>query len=223
MGSACRTWESIRFHAESPCSNILAGTGNPNSLDRTLVASIYEDRQGILWVGTSRALNRIDRKTGQHTAYRTPDLVQYRCDSRSRRRFGHSLGGHIWPGLKRFDRGTGQFQDRRDIRLRPFNRVSFGCSAITPVHVWALSWNDLKRFDHWQRALDRVSVSRAKRDRERGRVSEFQRFAWKFALSIAEDRKGSLWLGAPIWVCIRLIPRLVNSRSTNPTAMIPIF
>ena len=49
-------------------------SGNPNSLDRvTLVSAIYEDRQGILWIGTSGALNRIDRKTGQYTAYRRPD------------------------------------------------------------------------------------------------------------------------------------------------------
>jgi hypothetical protein len=76
---------------------------------------MYEDRQGILWVGTAGALNRIDRKAGQYTAYRISgpgfdtDVLAINEDD----------SGALWistisHGFKRFDRRTGQFLDRRD-------------------------------------------------------------------------------------------------------------
>src|SRR5260370_41865978 len=36
-----------------------------------MVNSIYEDRQGILWIASIDTLNRVDRNTGQYTFYRT--------------------------------------------------------------------------------------------------------------------------------------------------------
>src|SRR5260370_28828083 len=45
--------------------------GNPNSMSGTMVNSIYEDRQGILWIASIDTLNRVDRNTGQYTFYRT--------------------------------------------------------------------------------------------------------------------------------------------------------
>jgi signal transduction histidine kinase/ligand-binding sensor domain-containing protein len=51
-----------------------AGTGNPLkmvSLSDDMVLSLYQDSQGILWVGTSSGgLNRLDRQAGDVTVYR---------------------------------------------------------------------------------------------------------------------------------------------------------
>src|ERR1700733_7867402 len=82
--------------------------GNPNSLSGTMVNGIYEDREGILWISAIDALNRIDRKTGRYTFYRTagpgisppPSTI---IEDRS---------GFLWlgsdrHGLTRFDRKTG--------------------------------------------------------------------------------------------------------------------
>ena len=86
-GLACRTWESLSLTAGKPVfERLWQESGNPNSpnsRDGPLVTSIYEDRQGVLWIGTNTALIRIDRKTGQHTAYRSPTCVQYLCAHRS--------------------------------------------------------------------------------------------------------------------------------------------
>ena len=95
----------------------LQESGNSNSLDRSLVSAIHEDRQGIVWVGTSGALNRIDRKTGQYTAYRTAG-TSVNTDATA---ILEDDSGALWvgtygQGLKRFDRRTGQFRDRRDRR-----------------------------------------------------------------------------------------------------------
>ena len=44
---------------------------SPPRLSDNLITSVYQDRNGILWVGTSQGgLNRLDRNTGQVTVYR---------------------------------------------------------------------------------------------------------------------------------------------------------
>ena len=114
-------------------------SGNPNSstaLIGTLVGAIYEDRQGILWMGTAGALNRIDRKTGQYTAYRSAgpafntDVTAIIEDSS-----GTLWVGTYGHGLKRFDRRTGQFKDPPSQSGRCFqlDQLSSAVHAITPV------------------------------------------------------------------------------------------
>jgi ligand-binding sensor domain-containing protein len=44
---------------------------NTNSLDSDYTTSVFEDSRGELWIGSMKALTRIDRKTGQFTSYRT--------------------------------------------------------------------------------------------------------------------------------------------------------
>ncbi len=73
------------------------------------VGALYEDRQGILWIGTPEALIRRDYKTGRITAYRTggpevgSDVVSI-CEDRS----GNLWVGTYGQGLHRFDRRTGR-------------------------------------------------------------------------------------------------------------------
>jgi hypothetical protein len=78
--------------------------GDPNSTDEPFVGAIYEDRQGILWIGNHEALNRIDRTTGHYSSYPTAgpregsDVITIREDR----------SGSLWVGtfshwLYRFD------------------------------------------------------------------------------------------------------------------------
>ena len=142
-------------------------TGNPNSLDRTLVAAIHEDRQGIVWVGTSGALDLIDRKTGQYTAYRTAGTS---LSIPMRPLYLEDDSGALWvgndgQGLERFDRRTGQFRDRRDRRAG----VSSSIGVILRIFrdrtgaLWVLSRNDLERFRSVDEALDRLPTDRQAR------------------------------------------------------------
>lgn len=60
----------LRLDRYPCCALYRKEPGNPNSLDQSFVYSVFEDSQGILWIGTLSELNRLDRKTGQYTFYR---------------------------------------------------------------------------------------------------------------------------------------------------------
>src|SRR5437588_388991 len=45
--------------------------GDSNSLDRNYTSSIFEDSRGLLWIGSIKALQRLDPKTGKMAFYRT--------------------------------------------------------------------------------------------------------------------------------------------------------
>jgi signal transduction histidine kinase/ligand-binding sensor domain-containing protein/CheY-like chemotaxis protein len=177
--------------------------GNPNSLDGRLVSAIYQDREGILWVGTSGALNRIDRKTGHYTAYRssgsqgTTDAIAIYEDSS-----GGFWIGTLGRGIKNFDRRTGQFRDLA-------SGVE-GASDVSPPGVvmrffkdragtvWTASWDALKQFDP---AKERLTAFRPPATTTPG-----PGFDVRDILSIAEDGRGSLWLGTNLLGLISLDP-----------------
>jgi putative transposase len=54
------------------------------------VTSAYEDSQGILWIGTERGLNRVDRRTGQVKRY---ENVEFAPGVRS---IAEDRGGSLW-------------------------------------------------------------------------------------------------------------------------------
>ena len=86
---------------------------DPQSLSHNQVTCIVEDREGMLWVGTSQGLNQFNRETGIFTRYQhdpmDPDsLVQDSVFS-----IFEDSDGDLWigtaGGLDRFDRASGQF------------------------------------------------------------------------------------------------------------------
>ncbi|MGB6691230.1 MAG: two-component regulator propeller domain-containing protein [Terracidiphilus sp.] len=150
------------------------------------VGAIYEDRQGILWVGTPEALNGIDRKTGRLTAYRRTADPAARTDVIS---IHEDASGNLWAGtyehgLLRLDRRTGKFQTYRH---NPADPYSLSNDDVTRFLVdrngafWVATDDGLNRFDG---ATGRFTVY--KLDPQKRVVSY---------LDIAEDRKGVLWLG----------------------------
>ncbi|MGN6616220.1 MAG: ligand-binding sensor domain-containing protein [Ilyomonas sp.] len=82
-------------------------TPNNNALDDDEVLSIYEDKQGTLWVGTQNGgLNRFNRQTGTFTSYQNQipgftDVTAIFEDSK-----GHLWAGTYLSGLFLFDRKT---------------------------------------------------------------------------------------------------------------------
>jgi streptogramin lyase len=96
--------------------------GNPNSLSGTMVNGIYEDREGIVWISAIDALNRVDRKTGKYTFYRTEGSgVSSRPTAIIEDRSGFLWLGSDRHGLTRLDPRTGQFQTFRHSLTDPLS------------------------------------------------------------------------------------------------------
>ena len=128
--------------------------GNPNSLEKDEVTSVYEDSQGILWVGNRVALNRIDRKTGQYTIYRTAggpgELSNTYVISIVEDRSGYLWFGTSGGGLNRFDRRTGQFKVYRHDPADPNSLSDDLVYSLFVDHegtLWVGTDNGLDRFD----------------------------------------------------------------------------
>ena len=83
-----------------------APTGDATSLSHNFVRTLYEDRDGILWIGTRRGLNRLDPTTRSLTPYLpSPEegAVNYNSiGSMHQDRHGRLWLG-TWNGLMRFD------------------------------------------------------------------------------------------------------------------------
>ena len=156
------------------------GTAEP------FVGAIYEDRQGILWIGTPEALNGIDRKTGYYTSYRrTPgpatstDVITISED-----RSGNIWAGTYNHGLLRLDRRTGKFQTYRHNPADPYSLSNDVVTRLLVDHngtLWVATNDGLNRFNA---ATGRFTVYKPDPPR---RIVDY--------LELVEDRKGTLWLG----------------------------
>jgi PAS domain S-box-containing protein len=156
------------------------GTADP------FVGAIYEDHQGILWVGTPEALNGIDRKTGNYTSYhRTPglaagtDVITIDED-----RSGILWAGTYNHGLLRLDRRNGKFQTYRH---NPADPNSLSNDIVTRLLVdhngtlWVATNDGLNRLDP---ATGRFTVYKPGPQK---RIVDY--------LELVEDLQGGLWLG----------------------------
>jgi signal transduction histidine kinase/ligand-binding sensor domain-containing protein len=164
---------------------LLRRPSNPHSFGENFVNAIYEDHQGVLWIGTTGALIRIDRKSGQYRSYPPPgpgldnDIVAITED-----RAGVLWVGSMGAGLGRFDQRTGRFKTYRHHASDP---SSLSDDAVSRVFVdqsgtmWVTTWNGLDRFDP---VTERFVVY--KRDKE----SQTEQY-----YNITQDQAGTLWIG----------------------------
>jgi ligand-binding sensor domain-containing protein/signal transduction histidine kinase len=173
----------IRFATDPLPFKKFVHSPHPNS-DNPFVGAIYEDKQGILWVGTPEALNRIDRKAGRITSYRHggpeagTDVIAISED-----RSGYLWVGTYGHGLLRFDRRTGQFKTYRHNPDDPYSLSNDFVSALLVDHngtLWAGVQDGLNRFDEVTEGFMRY------------KLGSHEKIA---CLKLVEDGKGILWLG----------------------------
>jgi ligand-binding sensor domain-containing protein/signal transduction histidine kinase len=187
------------FHARAPnvfsikrpsFSPLLRPSLSPNSLGEYIVNAIYEDREGVLWVGITGSLLRIDPKSREYTFYRPSDSVLkfdptgFDPTAIIEDRWGTLWVGTVGQGLYRFNRSTGEFHNYVH---HPNDPSSLSANTIIRIFIdragrmWLATWNGLDRFDP---STGHFAIY--KRDVQSGAENYFD---------IDEDRNGGLWLG----------------------------
>jgi DNA-binding NtrC family response regulator/ligand-binding sensor domain-containing protein len=190
-------------------------SNNPHSLSDNRVLSIYEDRSGVLWIGTGdNGLNKLvlspaynggegaDRNYKHFTHFsndpKNPhslsnNNVMSICeDSSPLRGTGRNtlwIGGS--GGLNKFDRENGQFTH---FVHDPKNPHSLGNDKVMSIYEDSALPNTLW-IGTWGGGLNRF-------DRTRGQFTRFsndpnnpQSLNHNYVLIIFEDRAGTLWIG----------------------------
>jgi len=92
-----------------------AQPGNPPSLSDNMVSAVYQDSQGIVWVGTAAGgLNRLDRDAGSVTVYRHDATEPSSLRSDGVQDIYEDRAGTLWigtnGGLDRFNPQTETFE-----------------------------------------------------------------------------------------------------------------
>lgn len=152
------------------------------SLVNALVTSIYEDHNGILWIGSMGGLNRIDRRTGKNSVPAGSgvgnEMLSILEDD-----LGVLCSGTYHQGLQQLDPDTG--------KTRPYARArEFSNIARNPIMrlifdhggtLWAATYGGISRFD---RATGKFITYTP----EKQNTIQYQ--------EIKEDSTGMFWLGA---------------------------
>ena len=166
-----------------------------NSLSGSFVTAALEDRDGMLWVGTTSGLNQIDQRTGDITQYhhKEGDDASLSDDGISSLLEDHS--GHLWigtwqNGLNCFNKATKQFTKYVNNLASPTptlsdNRVS-ALYEDRAGFLWIGTRSGLNRFD--PRAKTFMSYSKNLGEPQRGPVDN--RIS-----AIVQDSQNIFWIG----------------------------
>jgi ligand-binding sensor domain-containing protein/signal transduction histidine kinase len=166
----------------------------PGSTIEPFVGALYEDRQGVLWIGTPEALIRRDQNTEKITAYRTGEPAAY-TDVVSVAEDG---SGNLWVGtyghgLHRFDRQTGKFSTYRHTPADPYSLSNDIVMRLLLDHngtLWAGTADGLDRFDP---GTERFTTYK----HEPRSV---------LILELIEDHAGKIWIGTDLSGLLRFDP-----------------
>jgi signal transduction histidine kinase/streptogramin lyase len=167
---------------------------DPNSISPGEVTAIYEEPNGILWVGFyPRALDRLDRKTGQVRHYVPgPETKNALGRGRDLNSICQDARGYLWlsgweGGLDRFDERSGRFKHYRHNPDDPNSLISnyvFRIYGDRNGQLWVGQNDGVSRFDPMTEQFTNYRPDPRKPTNY-----------GNWALTIYEDLSGTLWFG----------------------------
>ena len=168
--------------------------GDPDSLLAGRIKSIYQDSNGVLWVGLfPRALDRFDRKTGKITHYLPkPSEKNALGEGTNVNSIYRDAAGYLWVGgggggLDRLDERTGQFTHYSHNHDDPNSLISNNVYTIygdRSGHIWVGQEGGVSRFDPATSGF--INYRPVPNN-----PTSFANTVW----IIYQDRSGTLWSG----------------------------
>jgi signal transduction histidine kinase/ligand-binding sensor domain-containing protein len=168
-----------------PFTPLRVTTSTARSQGDEMVNAVYEDHHHVLWLATTGAFTRINRRSGDATSYTPPgqglssDVIAITED-----RVGGLWVGTYGAGLSRFDRRSERFTTYLH---DPDRASSLSSDIVSRMLVdragtmWVATYNGLDQFDP-RRGSFAVYKQHTKSDHE-----EYS--------NLAEDTSGFLWMG----------------------------
>ncbi len=178
---------------ENTFTNYTHDTREPGSLSGNMIADVYVDRSGIVWIASLLGgVNKLDYRKNKFT-----HLQHNPADTNS------LSANHIWSiiedhqckvwigtwggGVNVYDPETGQFIHYKNDPRNPESLSSDWVYVVLEDHhqsIWIGTVNGLNKFN---RATDNFEIYK-RSERSNGLISSR-------ILSLYEDRKGNLWIG----------------------------
>jgi signal transduction histidine kinase/streptogramin lyase len=184
-------WFSIRppkfIHYKHEADNV-------NTVADNFILSIFEDHNGIVWIGNDRVLNRWDRQTDTWQVYRNDPANPSSISNGSVTATREDPDGTLWfgtflGGLNRFNPRTGQF---KAYRFNSNDPHSLGDDIVRSLYIdskgvlWVGGWNKgLSRFDRNTGKFKRYLYD----------LNNPSSLAGGSVTDIYEDRGHTLWVG----------------------------
>lgn len=188
--------EPVLFGRPQPFTALPFDAYHAANLGERLVNSIHQDADETLWVGTTGALNRIDRSTGQTQRFEVPgNTVASDVLAIARDRAGKLWLGTSGQGLYRLDESTGALRAYRHSASNPAS-----LSNDTVLDIWAGNEGEL-----WIATFDGLN----RLDLDTGRFAVYRHLddARPIYASIAQDSAGYFWLAGYGSGIVRFDPR----------------
>ena len=175
------------FRTESaPFTPLRVAHSSPRSHGEKIVNAVYEDQSHLLWMATTGALTRINRRSGDAASYQSPgqglssDVIAIIED-----RVGRLWVGTYGAGLSRFDHKTGLFKTYLHDPNRASSLSSNIVSRMLIDHagtMWLATYNGLDRFDPRSETFAVYKQDTKNADEE--------------YFNLTEDTSGFLWMGS---------------------------
>ncbi len=167
---------------------------NPNSLSGKSVLSIYQDRKGLLWIGTgNQGLNRFDPKTGVFTRYQHDPKNSHSLNSNSQfvLSAAEDIHGNLWIGtLNGLNKLNGEQTEFTRYLHDPTDATSLGSDLVTNVltdkagSLWVGTFKGVSRTDPHQPPFMSYGYSSLPANALRGAAVS----------ALYEDKFGILWI-----------------------------
>ncbi len=152
---------------------------NPHSLSDNVILSLYEDKDGLMWVGTERGgLNQYDPKTGEMTHYDLDDAIHAIFEDQS---------GTLWlgtdNGVTKLDRQTGDIVHAQNHLVD--DELVLAILEDQSGEFWVGTNSGLVRYDPSDQSYTRF----------RNDPTNHLSLSGNVVNSLYEDSDGALWIG----------------------------